>query len=78
MYVGCNWTSKRELTALLEYFDSKYMFYQCVFSIRVFDHNFDYKSMGFTYMYPDEFTYLNTFVIQVAQRCSDNGGPTVL
>ena len=32
--------------------------------------------MGFTY--PDKFTYLNTFVIQVAQRCSDNGGPTVL
>ena len=31
--------------------------------------------MGFTY--PDKFTYLNTFVIQVAQRCSDNGGPTV-
>ena len=32
--------------------------------------------MGFTY--PDKFTYLNTFVIQVAQRCLDNGGPTVL
>jgi len=31
--------------------------------------------MGFTY--PDKFTNLNTFVIQVAQRCSDNGGPTV-
>ena len=31
--------------------------------------------MGFTY--PDKFTYLNTFVIQVAQRCSDNGGPIV-
>ena len=31
--------------------------------------------MGFTY--PDKFTYLNTFVMQVAQRCSDNGGPTV-
>ena len=32
--------------------------------------------MGFTY--PDKFTYLNTFVMQVAQRCSDNRGPTVL
>ena len=32
--------------------------------------------MGFTYL--DKFTYLNTFVIQVAQRCSDNGGSTVL
>ena len=31
--------------------------------------------MGFTY--PDKFAYLNTFVIQVAQRCSDNGGPIV-
>jgi len=29
--------------------------------------------MGFTY--PDKFTHLNTFGIQVAQRCSDNGGP---
>ena len=25
----------------------------------------------------DKFTYLNTFVIQVPQSCSDNGGPTV-
>jgi len=32
--------------------------------------------MGLTYL--DKFTYLNTFVIQVAQRCSDNGGPAVL
>ena len=32
--------------------------------------------MGFTYL--DKFTYLNTFVIQVARRCSDNQGPTVL
>jgi len=31
--------------------------------------------MGFTY--PDKFTYLNTFVIQVAQMSLDNGGPTV-
>ena len=31
--------------------------------------------MGFTY--PDKLTDENTFVIQVAQRCSDNGGPTV-
>jgi len=28
-------------------------------------------------MYLNKFTYLNTFVIQLAQRCSDNGGPTV-
>jgi len=32
--------------------------------------------MGFTY--PGKFTYLNTFVMQVAQRCSDNQGSTVL
>ena len=32
------------LTVLLEYFDSKCMFYQSnVCSIRVFDHNFVYK-----------------------------------
>ena len=31
--------------------------------------------MDFTY--PDKFTYLNTFVMQVAQRCLDYGGPTV-
>ena len=30
------------------------------------------------FIYPDKFTYLNTFVMEVAQRCSDNGGPTVL
>ena len=34
------------------------------------------KSMGFTY--PDYFTYLNVFVIQLVQRCSDNGETTVL
>ena len=32
--------------------------------------------MGFTY--PGKFTYLNTFMMQVAQRCSDNRGPTVI
>ena len=31
--------------------------------------------MGFTY--PDKFIYLNTFMMEVAQRCSDNGGTTV-
>ena len=31
--------------------------------------------MGFTY--PDKFTCLNTFVMEVAQTCSDNGGLTV-
>jgi len=30
--------------------------------------------MGF--IYPNKFTYLNFLVIQLAQRCSDNGGPT--
>jgi len=29
-------------------------------------------------IYPKKFTYLNTFVIQLAQRCSDSGGPTVI
>ena len=46
-----------------------------VCSIRVFDHKFVYKSMGFTY--PDKFTYPNTSVIQMAQMYSDNGGPTL-
>ena len=31
--------------------------------------------MGFTY--PDKFTHLNTFVMEVTQRCSDHGGTTV-
>ena len=31
--------------------------------------------MGFTY--PDKFTYLNTFVMELGQSCSDNGGPTL-
>ena len=31
--------------------------------------------MGFTYL--NKFSYLNTFVMEVAQRCSDNGGRTV-
>ena len=26
---------------------------------------------------PNKFPYLNTFVIQLAHRCLDNGGPTV-
>ena len=46
-----------------------------VYSIRVFDHNFVYEWIGFTN--PDKFIYLDTFVIQVAQKCLDNGGPTV-
>ena len=32
--------------------------------------------MGFTY--PNKFTHLNIFVMELAQRCSDNGGSTVL
>ena len=31
--------------------------------------------MGF--IYPNKFTFLNTFVIQLAQRCLDNGVSTV-
>jgi len=34
-----------------------------------------YKSMGFVHL--NKFTYLNTFVIQLVHKCSDNGGPTV-
>ena len=32
--------------------------------------------MGFSY--PDKFTYLNTFMMELAQRCLDDGGSTVL
>jgi len=32
--------------------------------------------MGFSYL--EKFTYLNTFVMELAQRCLDNGGPTVV
>ena len=32
--------------------------------------------MGFAY--PDKFTYLNTLVMEVARRCSDIQGPTVV
>ena len=65
-----------QLTVLSEYFDFKCLFYQSsVCSIRAFDHNFVYKWVGFTY--PEKFTCLNTFVIEVAQTCSDNGGPMV-
>jgi len=32
--------------------------------------------MDFTY--PDKLIYLNTFVMEVTQRCSDNGVCTVL
>ena len=31
--------------------------------------------MGLTY--PNKFTYVNTFVIELSHRCLDNGGPTV-
>ena len=31
--------------------------------------------MGFIYL--NKFTYLNTFMIKLAHKCSDNGGPTV-
>ena len=62
-----------QMTVLLEYFDN-----YCVF-IRVqavVKQSSVYKSMGFTY--PDYFTYLNIFVIELAHRCSDNGEITVL
>ena len=32
--------------------------------------------MGLSYLV--KFTYLNTFVMELAQRCSDNGGRTVV
>ena len=32
--------------------------------------------MGFTSL--DKFTYLKTFMMELAQSCLDNGGPTVL
>ena len=32
--------------------------------------------MGFTYPY--KFTYLNTFVMELAQRCLDNEDPIVI
>ena len=54
---------------LLEYFVTG------VCSIRVFQQSSVYKCMGFSY--PNKFTFLNTFVIQLTQRCSDNGGPIV-
>ena len=57
------------MTVLLEYFVTG------VCSIRVVQQSSVYKSMGF--IYPNKFTYLNTFVIQLTHRCSDNGGPTV-
>ena len=41
-----------------------------VCSIRVFDN--------FAGLRLSRQTYLNTFVIEVAQRCLDNGGSTVL
>jgi len=41
-----------------------------VFSITVVQQSSVYKSIGFI--------YLNIFVIQLAQRCSDNGDPTAV
>jgi len=43
--------------------------------LRVDQHCSIYKSIGFIQL--NKLTYLNTFMIQLAQRCSDNGGPTV-
>jgi len=52
------------------------MFYRAsVHSIRVVEQSFVYKSMGLIYL--NKFTYLNTFMIKMAHKCSDNGGPTV-
>ena len=31
--------------------------------------------MGFTDL--DKFTYLNTFMMKMAQKCLDNGGPAI-
>ena len=57
------------VTVLLGYFVAG------VCTIRVVQQSSVYKSMGF--IYPNKFTYLNTFVIQLAHKCSENGGPTV-
>ena len=54
------WTWTVWLAVLLEFLTTS------VCSIRVVDHNFVHKWMSFTYL-----TYLNTFVIQVAQNCLD-------
>ena len=43
-----------------------------VCSIRVFDQNFGIYVNGL------QTNLLNTFVMELAQRCSENGGPTVL
>ena len=57
------------MTVLLKYFVTS------VCSIRVVEWRSENKSMGF--IYPNKFTYLNTFVIQLAHRYLDNQGPTV-
>ena len=51
------------------------VFCQGVCSIRVIQQSSVYKSMSL--IYPNKFTYLNTVVIQLAQRCLDNRGQTV-
>ena len=55
------------MTILLIYFVNRYIIGVC--SVRVVQGVSVYKSMGF--IYP------NLSVIQLAQRCSDNRGPTV-
>ena len=66
------------LTVLLEYFDFKCMFfYSNVCSIRVFYHNFVLCEWWATLIRTNLLIYLNTFLMKVVQRCSDNGGPTV-
>ena len=57
------------VTVLLKYF-TKWSTFHCVTgvcSIRIVQ----------CFIYRNEFTYLKTFVVQLALRCSDNGEPTV-
>jgi len=62
---------RKEMYVLLEHFVIG------VCSIRVFQQISVYnKSMGFIYL--NKFTYLNTFLRSLVQRCSDNQGCTVL
>jgi len=49
-------------------------FVTSVCCIRVFQRSSVYKSVGFIHL--GKFTYLNMFMIQLAQKYLDNGGPT--
>jgi len=62
--------------SLLNFFYKKFILFKRFYKIFMLWKLEPYdKWMGFSYM--GKFTHLNTFVIKMAQRCSDNGGPTV-